>query len=132
MWKKCEICGKDFETIQYGNSRKYCFDCVPQNASWKDRTKFKRQAAKLEAVKQLGGKCVKCGDTRPYILAFHHIDPNQKDDTPSRLLADSQLEDFFEETKKCVLLCCNCHTEFHYLEANNGITLEEYLDPSKS
>ena len=77
MLKKCEICGKEFETIQYGNSRKYCFSCSPPNTTLAERTKIKRQSAKIEGVKRLGGKCMKCGETRPYILAFHHIDPNE-------------------------------------------------------
>ena len=127
MLKKCEICGQEFKTIQYGGSRRYCFDCVPIGLSFSERTTVKRQAAKAEAVKRLGGKCLKCGDTRPYVLAFHHIDGDEKDATPSRMLANSQIDDFFNEIKKCVLLCCNCHTEFHYLETNYGITLDKYL-----
>ena len=130
--KKCEICGKLFKPILFGGSRKYCFDCVPRGLDLAERTKFKRQAAKREGVRRLGGVCKKCGENRPYILAFHHLDPSIKDDVPSKLLGNSQFDAFFEEIKKCILLCNNCHGEFHYLEANNGITIDEYLDPSKS
>ena len=125
--KECEICGKPFKTIINGDSRKYCFDCVPHDLSRGERTTKKRQAAKAEGVKRLGGHCVKCGESRPYILAFHHISPEEKDSGPATLLGDSKIEEFFEEIKKCVLLCNNCHGEFHYLEANEGITLEKYL-----
>ena len=38
MIKKCEICGKEFQTIPYGGSRKYCFDCVPASLDEGQRT----------------------------------------------------------------------------------------------
>jgi len=75
----------------------------------------------------LGGKCIKCGENRPHILAFHHIVSTEKNENPSRFLANSQIEKFFEEIKKCILLCSNCHGDFHYLNNNYNITIEEYL-----
>ena len=32
-----------------------------------------------------------------------------------------------EEMKKCIVLCANCHREFHYYEKTKGITLEQFL-----
>lgn len=127
MIKKCKICGKEFETITYGGSRQYCFDCVPQGLEVKERTIAKRRAAKHQAVLMLGGKCEKCGEQREHILAFHHIDGNEKDENPSRLLANSKIEDFFIEINKCILLCHNCHGDFHFLEGEKGITIQDYL-----
>ena len=124
--QKCEICGKEF-TQTTKTVRKYCFECAPANCSSTERTSQKRRAAKQEGVKRLGGCCKKCGENRPYVLAFHHLDGNEKDNTPSRFLANSQFEVFFEEIKKCILLCNNCHSEFHYFEANENLTIEEYL-----
>lgn len=128
MIKKCAICGKEFQTIPCGGSRKYCFDCVPAGLDEGQRTICKRQAAKHEAVRRLGGRCEKCGETREHILAFHHINPSEKDDTPSRLLADSKITEFFKEIDKCILLCNNCHGDFHFLHDNLGISLEDYLN----
>ena len=130
MIKRCLICGKEFETIQYGGARKYCFDCVPPTDSISERTISKRNAFKKEAVRRLGGKCMKCGDTRHYVLNFHHINPKLKEENPSRLLANSQWDDFLQETSQCILLCSNCHQEFHYLESHEGLTIEEYVDMS--
>lgn len=127
MKKICRFCGKEFETIKNGGNRQFCFECVPEGLSISDRTAYKRRAAKRAGVALLGGKCLKCGEKRPYVLAFHHLDKNQKDNTPSRYIANSQFEQYFEEIKKCCLLCNNCHSEFHYFEANDNITIETYL-----
>jgi hypothetical protein len=69
--------------------------------------------------------CAKCGDTRPYVIDAHHIDPTQKQfsiGTTMRGINPTQ-----QELEKCIPLCSNCHREFHYLKKQNNITLEEYL-----
>ena len=132
MIKKCEICGKEFQTIPNGGNRKYCFDCVPLNLTESKRTVFKRQALKKEGVKRLGGKCLKCGESRPHVLHFHHVNPENKLNNPSKLLANSQTDAFFKEIKKCILLCANCHEDFHYLHDNCGIDLDTYLNQEVS
>ena len=72
--------------------------------------------------------CKKCGENRGYCLDFHHIDPSIKDDTIARMVSNkSKLEDIIKETEKCIVLCANCHREFHYLEHNNGLLLKDYL-----
>jgi len=59
-----------------------------------------------------GGKCVRCGyDKCMAALEFHHLDPTIKDTIIS---SDSiTLEKAIEESKKCILICSNCHKEFH-------------------
>lgn len=128
MKKICRICGNEFETIPNGGSRQFCFECVPEGLNSSQRTVVKRQAAKKQAVKLLGGKCLKCGNEKHYLLDFHHLDKTTKDGTPSRMLANSQVEEFFTEIQKCALLCSNCHQEFHYLEANENLDIETYLE----
>lgn len=62
--------------------------------------------------KQKGGKCQKCGyNTYQGALEFHHIDPTKKDFTIGD--RDFKLKECIEESKKCVLLCANCHREIH-------------------
>lgn len=58
------------------------------------------------------GKCHRCGYNKCVAaLEFHHIDPSKKDTIVS---SDSiTIEKAIEESKKCVLLCSNCHKEFH-------------------
>ena len=82
MIKQCEICGKDFETLPNGGSRKYCFECSPSYPKGGSRSKTisaLRKAMKKEAVKRKGGKCEICGyDKSLWALNFHHLDPNKK------------------------------------------------------
>ena len=59
-----------------------------------------------EAVKFLGGKCVKCGsEDRP---EFDHIIPSDKFKTIARMWSYSEVR-FWEEINKCQLLCRTCH-----------------------
>lgn len=126
--KQCRICGKSFIPIQNGGSRQYCFECVPLTNDIKQRTAYKRIAFKKEGVRLLGGKCMKCGDTRHYVLNFHHLNKTTKNETPASLLSDSKFEDFLQEIDKCILLCSNCHQEFHFLEHYQNLTIDQYVD----
>ena len=39
------------------------------------------------------------------------------------------LDKVYDEIKKCVVLCSNCHREFHYFnEKDNSFSLKDYLD----
>lgn len=59
-----------------------------------------------------GGKCIRCGyDKCIKALEFHHIDPSKKDFTISN--DHFKLLDAIAESKKCILICSNCHKELH-------------------
>ena len=61
---------------------------------------------------QRGGKCERCGyNTCLKALEFHHLDPSQKDFTISN--DHFKLKEAIEESKKCILICANCHRELH-------------------
>lgn len=79
---------------------------------------------------KLDFSCQKCGYNKSAAaLDFHHLDPNEKDTTIARMTSNRyQLDTVYEEIKKCVVLCANCHREFHDLEHKTGITIEEFLD----
>lgn len=114
--KQCEICGKDFEIIQKGWTRKYCFECSPTINSETGMTAsrsltIRHEAMKKALVKLKGGKCERCGyDKCLRALEFHHIDPNEKDFQVSAFKNYSRLK---KEVEKCMLLCANCHAEIH-------------------
>jgi hypothetical protein len=73
----------------------------------------------LEYKKTL--KCERCGDSRWYVLIFHHKNPQEKEFEMSNFtkLGKSK-RDVLNEIKKCLVLCHNCHVELHYIEKNNG------------
>lgn len=52
-------------------------------------------------------------------LEFHHINPEEKDFTISN--DHFKLIEAIEESKKCILICSNCHRELH----DNLWTLDE-------
>ena len=83
-------------------------------------------------INSLKGSCVKCGDSRFYVIEFHHIDPTTKSFTISDgQKAHKSKEDVLNEVKKCVCLCRNCHKEFHYfygVKSEHPVEdLEKYL-----
>ena len=61
-------------------------------------------------------KCEKCGDTRWYVLTFHHKDKNNKSFDISNGWNRFSKKRIEEEIKKCEVLCANCHMEIHYEE----------------
>lgn len=70
-------------------------------------------AIRQRAIKLLGGKCIKCGSKEK--LQFDHVDKNGKKFNVSMWLSKT-LGDFWEEIKKCQLLCQKCHIEKTVLE----------------
>jgi transposase-like protein len=72
----------------------------------------RRRRVKEILVREAGGACRLCGDSRyAGALQFHHVDPTKKAfSLSSRGLARS-LAKAREEVVKCVLLCANCHAE---------------------
>ena len=74
-------------------------------------------------------KCAKCGDSRGYVLDFHHKDPQGKESGISQLISNNaNLTKIKQEIDKCVILCANCHREFHFLGKKTSITIQEYLN----
>jgi len=76
----------------------------------------KRRRAKVRqmAVEFKGGGCEICSYTRCIeALEFHHLDPTKKDFGISAKGYSRSWEKAKVEIEKCVLLCANCHREFH-------------------
>lgn len=128
--KICSQCGKKLPLDAFpwrdkskGTRRANCKEC--HSNYMKKQYAFKKN--KLEEQKSQM-KCAKCGESRGYVLDFHHIDPAQKENTIARMTSNkSNLNDIQKEVDKCIVLCANCHREFHHFEKINNLTLEEYL-----
>lgn len=107
VYKVCLICGKEFQPkTAAANQRTCCYECMPEGIQY-SRSEF------LDLIRlKRGGKCERCGyNTYLGALDFHHIDPSCKDFTVGN--RDFRLKDCIEETKKCILICSNCHRELH-------------------
>lgn len=73
-----------------------------------------RQKIKEDLVYIHGGKCIMCGYNKCMAaLQFHHIKPEEKKFGLSNGQGRSW-EETLKESKKCVLVCSNCHMEIHY------------------
>lgn len=105
--KECLLCGQKFRPkTSSANQRTCCYDCMP------DGTQLRRGDFLAKIKKRRGGKCERCGyNTCLKALEFHHLDPSKKDFTISN--DHFKLKDAIEESKKCVLICANCHRELH-------------------
>jgi DNA-binding transcriptional ArsR family regulator len=85
------------------------------NGNTNDRQKRISKERKLELIKLAGGKCMGCGYNKNYAaLQFHHRNPEDKIfSLDSRKLSNTKWESILIESKKCDLLCANCHIELH-------------------
>ena len=115
--RTCKKCGeakedKDFY-FQKKENRYHCYCRVCHNRLLVEKG-IKR---KIQLIELMGGKCQKCGYDKNYAaLEFHHLDPNEKEFVWTRMRLKSW-EVILEEIKKCILLCANCHREFHNPQA---------------
>ena len=105
--KQCLICGKIFNLKSAAaNQRTCCYDCMP------DGVQLTRGMFLAKIKEFLGGKCQRCGYNKCIsALEFHHTDPTKKEFTISN--DHFKLKEVMKEIKKCILICSNCHKEYH-------------------
>lgn len=128
--KICSKCGIEKPITEYhkngfdrlGNQkyRGYCKTC----ANARESARYQEKKAFINSQRI---PCVKCGESRIYVLDFHHVDETQKEFTIGKLKKGKK-ELLQSEINKCISLCSNCHREFHYLHSKFGISLEDYLN----
>jgi len=129
--KICTKCGENLPLDQFnyrdkvkGARRSECKKC---------HTDYMKKAysKKKEAIQELKSQisCQKCGETRGYCLDYHHVDPNTKVNTVARLTSNAySMETIYKEIEKCIVLCANCHREYHHLqEKDKNLTIQQYL-----
>lgn len=106
--KECNIHGLvDF--VLEGRGYYRCRQCRS------DHVARHRKTRKKKLIELYGGKCSLCGyDKCQQALQFHHL--SGKDFEISEKGLTRSWDKMVEETKKCVLLCANCHAE-----VENGI-----------
>jgi hypothetical protein len=69
--------------------------------------------------------CSKCPENHPSCLEFHHDKINgTKEFNISNAVRDGYtIEKIFEEIKKCIVLCSNCHRKLHYTESHSDTSI---------
>jgi hypothetical protein len=102
--KICPCC--ETQQKRYYNNT-VCSTCRSFRVRYEQKTKLK---------KQLGGKCVKCGNDDIRILHFHHIDKETKLFNLAGAYHSINYKAIEDEAKKCELLCPNCHAKEHVKE----------------
>lgn len=129
--KICTKCGRELPLDQFnwrdktkGTRRADCKEC---HAGYMRKTYLKKREEIFQLKLQI--KCQKCGYNRcPDALEFHHTNPEEKDYTVSQALRLHKSEkEIQNEINKCVVLCSNCHKEFHWREREENISLEDFL-----
>lgn len=112
----CKICNKELK----GKQTKFCSNkCKGKdvNSRHKDYScqRIRGKERKLLILTKLGNKCQKCGYNKNYsALHFHHLNPSQKIfNIDIRQCSNRSLEVLFQEAEKCIILCANCHSEYH-------------------
>ena len=149
--KKCSKCKEEKNLYEFTKNKsqldgmqKYCKKCkkssdekwIMENPSiWKERNKIKNQKIKnilSEFRVELGGKCIKCNESREHLLDFHHIEPKKKEGVIADILGwsgfgENAIKKARNELNKCILLCSNCHRDFHFLEKDKNININQYI-----
>lgn len=60
--------------------------------------------------------CTVCSESHPATLDFHHVVRDPTNRKLGKLLRNGAYKDAYEEIKKCVVLCANCHRKHHHQE----------------
>ena len=94
----CKECKKAISSTQNKGRREYMYDY---------------QHANREFVESLKTDCIKCGEDRPWVIQFHHVDHRTKEFDVTQIGTRSRAS-IWKEASKCVCLCSNCHDEFHH------------------
>lgn len=63
--------------------------------------------------------CTHCGFSHPAAIDFHHVVRDGTKQSVNALIQNRRYGAAYEEIKKCIPLCANCHRVHHYLEDHN-------------
>lgn len=145
-FKICSKCKRElpFDSFRWRNKKEnkkhsQCKDCEKQadkeyylkNGERRQAVRDRANAQKInnskmvEEIKSKG--CIKCGESRIHVLDLHHLNPDGKINDIAHMIKSSSIKSLTKELEKCIVLCANCHRDFHYLEKINNITIKDYI-----
>lgn len=131
--RTCTKCGQTKDITQFSYKLKsknirqtICKKCFRQSAAMRLRQTYHRNKDYVNNLKK-SGCCQKCGQKRYYLLQYHHVNKQEKEYNVSKLLSNASFDRILSEIDKCILLCCNCHRQFHYFQLKDNINIQQYL-----
>jgi predicted HNH restriction endonuclease len=129
--KKCYKCQEIKELDQFYKNRStkdglsgYCKRCSHEGE------KENNQLSK-EWLQTLKNKCQICGESRWWVLDFHHVDPSKKTISIAKYAVsgtasfESKKKKILKELKSCIVICANCHRDIHYQEQTGAYQLNK-------
>lgn len=114
----CKECKRKLDKISYDKRR--------DNINLKKKQKISDFRTQYNDLK-IGKKCIKCSESRFYLLDFHHKSSDKEFNIGTEAWRTLNIDKIKKEVEKCVILCSNCHREFHFLEKEHNIKIEDYI-----
>ena len=120
MIKQCQVCNEQLK----GKQTKFCSGkCKAKKFQANDYASQQKRGRvrKTELILLNGGECMNCGYSKnSAALQFHHRNPSDKSFClDMRRCSNNKMSRLISESKKCDLLCANCHAELHSPDSNN-------------
>jgi hypothetical protein len=81
----------------------------------KNRTRYRNEWQAFKATLS----CSHCGFSHPAAIDFHHVDRTDRRPV-NALAANNAYKQVYEEIKKCIPLCANCHRIHHFEELQSS------------
>jgi hypothetical protein len=131
--KRCCTCREEKEIIEYHKCKankdglqKRCKQCnsISTKKCYDNNPELKERVAKnaaekvlkirnqIEVIKSKYGCCL-CSENDGCCLDFHHVDSESKIASVAYLITVKNLKKIYDEIKKCVIVCANCHRKIH-------------------
>ena len=126
-FRKPSYCKRGHEWTEWNTGQsprqRYCLAChksanraalkLPRRQRQTLAAQKRHQAKKLAVVNAAKTACVRCGESDPICLDFHHRDEGTKHLAIAAAVRKWPLKRVMQEIEKCDILCANCHRKLH-------------------
>jgi len=136
--KKCYKCQETKELDQFYKNRStknglsgYCKKCSHEGE------KTNNQLSK-EWLQTLKKECEICGESRWWVLDFHHTDPSKKTISIAKYAVsgtasfESKKKKILKELETCITVCANCHRDIHYQNQTGAYKMNKKINKNSS
>lgn len=101
----CKTCHSVYRKMHYENNRSKYVDKAKRNVLIQRKHNYQAKDLYLESH-----PCVRCSESDPVILEFHHSNRADKEEGIAKMIRDGySWKTILKEIAKCEVLCCNCH-----------------------